>query len=121
MTYRKHTSVTDVLTLIGRHRLADIVERVAMCSCGRWFTTPAGFSEHLLEEAQAQLTASAPRGPAVTRQLLCDLAEIHRAADDGTKTRAVAEFLGVSPRSAGTYVSRARKAGLLEPSTRRAA
>ena len=75
----------------------------------------------MIEEARVQLTASAPRGPAVTRELLAEVAAVHRDAPDGRKTRAVAEFLGVSPRSAGTYVSRAHKAGLLEAPTREAA
>jgi len=113
VTYRKRASVADVLALMDIHRLADIADRIAMCSCGRWFTTPSGFSEHLREQAQVQLSAPHPRGPAVTEALLAEVAAIHRAAPDGEKMRRVAEFLGVASSSAGTYVSRARKAGLL--------
>lgn len=115
MTNRKNTTVAEVLALLRRHTLADITDRIAMCRCGRWFTEPSQFSAHLLADLHAQLTAQHPRGPAVTDELLAEVAAIHRAAPEGDKMRRIAEFLGVSNSSAGTYVSRARKAGLLEP------
>lgn len=114
MTYRKSTTITEVIAQLRRHTLTDIADRVVMCSCGRWFPAPDAYSAHVLEEAEDQLRASRPRGPAVTRELLAEVARIHREAPDGEKTREVAAFLGVSRASAGTYVSRARKLGLLE-------
>ena len=115
VTYRKNTTVAEVVTLMRRHTLADVADRVAMCSCGRWFKEPGQFSAHLIDEVQEQLTTPHPRGPAVTDELLAEVAAIHRSAPEGDKMRKIAEFLGVSPSSAGTYVSRARKSGLLEP------
>jgi len=116
VTYRKNTTVAEVITLMRRHTLADVTDRVAMCSCGRWFNEPGHFSAHLLGEVQEQLSAPHTRGPAVTDELLAEVAAIHRAAPEGDKMRQIAAFLGVSRSSAGTYVSRARKRGLLEPS-----
>lgn len=86
MTYRKRTSITEVVALLDRHRLADIADRVAMCRCGRWFHEPRRFSAHLLDEVQ-QLTAPHQRGPAVTDDLLAEVAAIHRAAPEGLRER----------------------------------
>ena len=80
MTYRKNTTVAEVVTLMRRHALADVADRVVMCSCGRWFKEPGQFSAHLLAEVQEQLTAPHTRGPAVTEELLAEVAAIHRAA-----------------------------------------
>jgi hypothetical protein len=115
VTYRKHTTIAEVLAVLRLHALADVADRILMCRCGRWFNEPDLFSTHLLTEAQAQLTAPHRPGAEITREVLAQVAEIHRSAPDGEKTRRVAEFLGVSTRSAGTYVSRARKAGLITP------
>jgi CDGSH-type Zn-finger protein len=114
MTFRKHTTVVDVVNLLRRHELVDVSDRVVMCRCGRWFNEPAAFSGHLLDEAEGELTARTPPSQTISREVLAEVAEIHRQAPDGEKIRQVAEFLGVAHRSAGTYVSRARKAGLLE-------
>ena len=120
MTYRKNTTIAEVIAQLRRHTLTDIADRVAMCSCGRWFPTPDAFSAHVIGEVEDQLRSSHPRGPAVTRELLAEVARIHREAPDGDKMREVAAFLGVSRSSAGTYVSRARKAGLRDPPARAA-
>lgn len=118
MTFRKNTTIAEVTAQLRRHTLADIADRVAMCRCGRWFPTPDAYSARVISEAEDQLRSSHPRGPAVTRELLAEVARIHREAPDGEKMREVAGFLGVSRSSAGTYVSRARKAGLLDPPMR---
>ena len=120
MTHRKHTTVVEVLDLLKLHELVDVADRVVMCRCGRWFDAPAAFSGHLRGEAMAQLSASQPRAPRITREILAQVAAIHRGAPDGEKTGRVAAFLGVSPRSAGTYITRARKVGLLDTADRAA-
>lgn len=64
--------------------------------------------------------SSAPQSPLLvgtTVDVLAEVAAIHRATPDGEKIRRVAEFLGVANNSAGTYINRARKAGLLDSPT----
>lgn len=53
----------------------------------------------------------------VTPKLLARVAEVYRAHLSGAPTRAVGEAFGVGPRMAAEYVSRARRAGLLPPTT----
>lgn len=113
MTFRKHTTIAEVVDLLGRHTLVDVADRVAMCRCGRWLDV-AQFSGHLIEVARGQLSARTPNSQTITRDVLADVAAIHRAAPDGEKIRRVADFLGVATKSAGTYINRARKAGLLD-------
>lgn len=117
-TQRRHTTVDEAVAVIRRHRVVRVDGRVMSCACGRWFETPDRYSGHLLDEAETQLSSYVPRHAVVTLELLGEVADVYRAAPDGAKTRAVAEFLGVGATSAGTYLTRARKAGLLEPSAR---
>jgi hypothetical protein len=116
VTCRKHTTIAEGVDGLGRHALVDVSDRVAMCRCGRWFDAPH-FSGHLIDAAQGQLTARTPPSQTITVDVLAEVAAIHRATPDGEKIRRVAEFLGVANNSAGTYINRARKAGLLDSPT----
>ncbi len=119
MAFRKHTIIAEALDVPRSHALADVVDRILMCRCGRWFTEPDSFNTHLRAEIQGQLSAPQRPGAQITRDVLAEVADIHRSSPDGQKSRRVAEFLGVSTRSAGTYISRARKAGLMAPAPTR--
>lgn len=54
----------------------------------------------------------------ITPQLLQQVARIYRANVDGNPNKAIEVHFGVAQRTAAEYVSRARKRGLLPPTTR---
>lgn len=56
----------------------------------------------------------------ITDDLLRKTAELYLAAPDGHKHKAVREHFNVSQPAAGCYISRARDAGLIPPSTHHA-
>jgi len=86
---------------------------VVLCCCGWWFKSAAAYNRHRSEALAQDLTAPTKRRPAIDRALLGQVAEAYRGAGPRNRHAAVAAVLGVPARSAGTYVSRARRAGLL--------
>ncbi len=118
---QRPTTVAAVLAAAARHGLVDLIAdqtgTVVLCCCGEWFRSAADYNNHRSDALTADLTAPTKRRPAIDRALLGQVAEAYRTAGPRRRHAAVAAVLGVPARSAGTYINRARKAGLLESKT----
>mgnify|MGYP000883799670 CR=1 FL=1 len=114
---QRTTTVAAALAAATRHDIVDLIAdqtgTVVLCGCGEWFTTAAAYNSHRTGAITAELTAPTKRRPAIDRDLLGQVAEAYRGAGPRGRHAAVAAVLGVPARSAGTYVHRARRAGLL--------
>ena len=114
---QRTTTVTAALAAAARHDIVDLIAdqtgTVVLCGCGEWFNSAAGYNTHRAASITAELTAPTKRRPAIDRDLLGRVADAYRGAAPRGRHAAVAAVLGVPARSAGTYVHRARRAGLL--------
>lgn len=118
---QRTTTVTAALAASARHDLAGLIAdqtgTVVLCCCGEWFRSAPDYNTHRAGALAAELTAPTKRRPTIDRALLGQVAEAYRGAGPRNRHAAVAAVLGVPARSAGTYVNRARKEGLLESKT----
>lgn len=113
---RRNTTIAAALAASARHKLSGIADGIILCGCGAWFADPDLFNEHRADLLAAELAAYKPRRRNVDRHLLEQVAEVYTAAAPGRRQAAVGALLGVSSQSAGTYVSRARKLGVMPES-----
>lgn len=113
-SHKQETTVAEALVAARKHDLDGLGGSILLCRCGGWFATPDAYNVHRAEAMKIDLGMRAPKRNEVTPELLADVAEAHLSAPDGKRTAAVAKVLGLSNRSAGHYVSLARKAGLLD-------
>lgn len=107
-------SIEEISVANRKHDLEGFGGAFVMCRCGAWFPTPDAYNMHRNEAVEMELSIRKPRENVVDDELLLRIAEVHRNAKPGKKTVAVAELLGVQTRSAGKYVTQARRAGLLD-------
>ncbi len=113
----RHTTIATALAVSRRHDLEQVAEGIMLCRCGQWFPTPTHFNSHRADRLAAELAAYKTRRPTVDRALLEQVSQVYLAAAPGSRSAAVGDLLGVSPHSAGTYISRARKLGILTAET----
>lgn len=101
-------------------RLEDLLERTVKALMwtagaarhldpGKWLPVP----QVEREVVRAVQRARSSRKPRITNAVLAEVAAVYRGNVSDMPTRAVAEHLGVQPRTARLYVRRARDANLL--------
>lgn len=107
--------------------VTEVLEEVFAALSGRLTKTESGrtvileeWGQRAQNEAVKQIVASRKGRHArrITPELLAQVAQIYRDNIKGNPTEVVATNFGVSKRMASDYVSRARAAGLLPPTTR---
>lgn len=114
---RRHTTIATAVAVSRRHDLEQVAEGILLCRCGEWFPGAGEFNSHRAEQLAAELAAYKTRRPVIDRALLEQVSQVYLAAAPGSRSAAVGDLLGVSPHSAGTYISRARKLGILNAET----
>jgi hypothetical protein len=91
-------------------RIEDAV-KLANTTMWKTFGSMLGFRSNLALAPRSSSSA------AVTPALLAEVARVYRENLDGNPTEAVAKYTGREHRTAALYVQRARKAGLLGPTS----